>query len=102
MPVPIYNNNLSPIDLGEWIHCYQGLGETVSTRIQRFNLTLTELWRDIGISVVDVDAVLARAGADQLKYDVLHLTAEGCRLVAQEVVRILEDVGCLTSAEVRQ
>ena len=51
---------------------------------------------------MDVDAVLARAGADRLKYDMAHLTAGGCWLVAQEVVRILEDVGCVTSAEVPQ
>lgn len=100
--VPILIYNLSPIDPGEWIHCYRGLEETVSTRVRRFNLALTELSRDIGISIVDVDTVLARAGADRLKYDLLHLTAEGCRLVTQEVVRILEDVGCLPSAEVRQ
>jgi hypothetical protein len=52
--------------------------------------------------VVDVDTVLARAGADRLKYDVAHLNAEGCRVVAGEVVRILEDIGCLPAPEVRQ
>jgi hypothetical protein len=100
--VPILIYNLSPIDPGEWIHCYQGMDETVSMRIRRFNLGLTELSRDVGISVVDVDTVLARAGADRLKYDVAHLNAEGCRVVAGEVVRILEDIGCLPAPEVRQ
>jgi|SRR5579864_3415387 hypothetical protein len=99
---PILVYNLSPIDPGEWVHCYQGLGEIVSTRVRRFNLSLIELSRDIGISIVDVDTILARAGAGRLKYDAGHLTAEGCRLVADEVVRILEDVGCLPPPEVRQ
>jgi hypothetical protein len=92
---PILVYNLSPIDPGEWVHCYRGLGEIVSTRVRRFNLGLIELSRDVGISIVDVDTILARAGAARLKYDAGHLTSEGCRLVADEVVRILEDVGCL-------
>ena len=55
---------------------------------------MIELSERIGISIVDVDAVVARGGADRLKFDPTHLTAEGNRLVAEEVVRILEDLGC--------
>jgi hypothetical protein len=33
-----------------------------------------------------------------LKLDALHLTAEGCRLVADEVVRVLEDLGLFQAA----
>jgi len=47
----------------------------------------------------DVDAIVARAGADRLKLDAFHLNAEGCERVAQEVVRILEDLGVLASRE---
>jgi hypothetical protein len=96
---PILVYNLSAIVPGEWIHCHQGSGEILSTRIRRFNLALTELSEQTGISIVDVDAIVARAGADRLKVDYWHLTAEGCRLVAEEVVRILEDLGCLPAAE---
>jgi hypothetical protein len=96
---PILVYNLSAIVPGEWVHCYQGLGETLSTRIRRFNLALTELSEQTGISVVDVDAIVARAGADRLKLSYDHLMAEGWRLVAEEVVRILEDRGCLPTAE---
>lgn len=96
-PILIYN--LSAIVPGEWVHCHQGLEEILSTRIRRFNLALTELSEETGISIVDVDAIVARAGADRLKLDYWHLTAEGCRLVAEEVVRILEDWGCLPAPE---
>jgi hypothetical protein len=96
-PILIYN--LSAIVPGEWIHCHQGVGEILSTRIRRFNLALTELSEQTGISIVDVDAIVARAGADRLKLDYWHLTADGCRLVAEEVVRILEDRGCLPAPE---
>lgn len=97
--VPILIYNVSAIVPGEWVHNYEGLGEIYSTRIQHFNLGLTELSRRTGISIVDVDMIVARRGADHVKIDALHLNAEGCRLVAEEVVRILEDLGLLTVAE---
>ena len=97
--VPILVYNVSSVVPGDQVHCYQGLDETFSTRVRRFNLGLIELSRETGISVIDVDAVVARAGADRAKLDPVHLTAEGCRLVAEEVVRVLEDLGCFPQAE---
>jgi hypothetical protein len=96
-PILIYN--VSPVVPGEAIHCLQGLGEIYSTRCRRFNLGLAELSEDLGISIVDVDSILARKGAEQLKIDAMHLTADGYRLVAEEVVRILIDYGVLTTLQ---
>ncbi|MBU1378550.1 MAG: SGNH/GDSL hydrolase family protein [Alphaproteobacteria bacterium] len=93
--------NLSPIVPWERVHCYQGLGETLAQRIRRFNLALAELSAETGISIVDVDAVVARAGAERLKLDAVALTAEGCRLVCEEVVHILDDLGCFAEREGR-
>lgn len=87
--------NLSPIMPWEWLHCHVGIGETLATRIRRFNLALIDLSRTTGISIVDVDSLVARAGADRIKRDAVALSAEGCRLVAGEVVRILADLGRL-------
>jgi hypothetical protein len=56
---------------------------------------LAELSEDLGISIVDVESILARAGADKLKVDAMHLTADGYRLVAEEVVKILVDLGVI-------
>lgn len=95
---PILVFNLSPVVPGEAIHCFQGMGETFSTRVRRFNLALTELSEQTGASIVDVDALLARAGADALKIDAMHLSPAGCRLVAGEVARVLADLGLLTAA----
>jgi hypothetical protein len=92
-PILIYN--MSPITPGETIHCHQGIGEAYSTRIRRFNLGLIELSEKTGISIIDVDSLLARKGADALKLDTIHLTPAGHRLVAEEVVRVLEDLGVL-------
>jgi hypothetical protein len=93
--VPILIYNLSPIIPGENVHCYAGLGETFSTRIRKFNLALAALSEDIGISIIDVDAIVARHGADALKLDAVHLKPHGYRLLAEEVVRVLDDLGVL-------
>ncbi len=93
--VPILVYNISPYIPGEIVHCYQGFDETFSTRARRFNLGLIELSERIGISIVDVDMVLARHGAERLKIDAIHLSAEGYELVAREVVRIFDDLGLL-------
>jgi lysophospholipase L1-like esterase len=92
--VPILIYNVSSVDPGDSIHCHQGLGDVFATRIRRFNLGLIELSQKTGISIIDVDSIVARGGADRLKLDPVHLTAEGYRLVAEEVVRVLDDHGC--------
>ena len=97
--VPILIYNVSPIVPGETVHNYQGLEETYSIRCRHFNLALTKLSEETGISIVDVETVIARAGADKLKLDAMHLTPEGYRLVAQEVVRILGDLGIIPVME---
>jgi len=91
--------NLSPLTPGERTHCWIGAQDSIALRIQRFNLRLAELSGELGFSIVDVDRVVAGAGADRLKVDLFHLTAEGWRLVAEEVVRILEERGCFDSED---
>jgi lysophospholipase L1-like esterase len=95
-PILIYN--VSSVTPGEQVHSHEGLDELFSTRIRRFDLGLIELSRTMGVSIIDVDTVLARAGADRLKIDTIHLNGEGSRLVAGEVVRVLDDLGMLPDA----
>lgn len=87
--------NLSPILPGERVHCWIGAEDSLGLRTRRFNLALAELSARLGFSVVDVEQVCARHGADRLKVDLFHLNALGWQLVAEEVVRVLEDRGCL-------
>jgi hypothetical protein len=94
--VPILIYNVSSIVPGETVHTLQGLGEIYSTRCRRFNLALADLSAETGFSIVDVDSIIGRAGADRHKIDAMHLTPDGYRLVAQEVVRILVDLGVIT------
>jgi hypothetical protein len=92
--------NLSPVTPGECIHCWLGAEDAIGLRVQRLNLGLAELSARLGFSIVDVDRLVACGGAERLKLDLFHLTAEGWRLVAEEVVRILDDRGCLDAAGV--
>ncbi len=96
-PILIYN--VSSVTPGERVHCHQGLDDTASTRARRFNLGLVELSKRAGVSIIDVDSVIARIGADHAKYDAMHLTGAGCRAVAEEVVWALGDLGRLDDAE---
>jgi hypothetical protein len=91
--VPVLIYNMSAVIPGDRVHSYIGLDDTYATRIRRYNLALIELSQSMGFSIVDVDAVLARNGAERLKLDVMHLHPEGYRLIAEEVVRILDDLG---------
>lgn len=92
-PILIYN--VSAVIPGEKIHCFQGLDNNLSTAIRSFNLGLIELSQAMGVSIIDVDSIVARAGADRLKLDAFHLTAEGYRLIAEEVVSVLGDLDVL-------
>ena len=96
---PILVYNMSAVVPGESVHCHAGMDDILSTRIRKFNVALAELSQRTGVSVIDVDTVVARAGADRMKFDAVHLTADGCRLVAEEVVRVLDDLGCFAGVE---
>ncbi|MEP7208396.1 MAG: hypothetical protein ABI920_15780 [Casimicrobiaceae bacterium] len=88
--------NMSTVVPGERIVDYRGCAETLSTRIKRFNLGLVDLSERTGLPIVDVDARVARMGADRVKIDALHLTPEGCRVIAEEVLQVLIELGHLT------
>jgi hypothetical protein len=93
--VPILIYNLSPVLPWERIHDYRGTDETLGERIRRFNLALIGLSRAEGLSIIDVESIVARLGVAEAKRDAVILTARGCAGVAAEVVRVLGDLGCL-------
>jgi hypothetical protein len=97
--VPILIYNLSAITPGEMLHCYQGLEGTLSSRIKEFNVGLIRLSEETGISIVDVDSLVARNGGEALKLDTTHLTPLGYQIVAKEVIRVLDDLGCFLTED---
>jgi len=92
-PIMIYN--VPSAIPGETVHCLLGLGETFATRMRRFNLGLAELSEKTGVSIIDVDNLMARAGVDRMQLNGLHLTPAGYELVAAQVAAVLEDLGLL-------
>jgi len=86
--------NMSSVVPGESVHIHDPATESLSTRIRRFNLALVGVAEETGISLVDVDSIIARAGADRVKLDAVHFTPEGLRLVAEETVRVMAELGC--------
>jgi len=96
---PILVYNMSSVVPGETIHCHAGWEDLLSTRIRTFNLGLVELSQRTGISIIDVDRIVAEHGQRAMKLDTTHLTEQGCRAVAEEVLRVLGDYGCLSAAE---
>jgi hypothetical protein len=87
--------NMSSVMPGERILNHRGLEDALSTRIRAFNVALIEAAARLDIAMVDVDSLVARAGADRLKLDPIHYVRDGYRLMATEVVRIMEDRGHL-------
>jgi hypothetical protein len=92
---PILVVNLSTVLPGDGAYVYRGIESALTTRIKRFNLGVVELSEETGVLVVDVDRLVARAGADRLKLDSVRLNVEGSRFVAEEVLRVLNSVGRL-------
>jgi len=92
---PIVVANLSPWIEHENLHTYHGTSDCLTERIRRFNLGLIELSRSHDVSILDVERIVTGVGAHSLKRDLFALDATGCRLVAEEAVRIFESRGLL-------
>lgn len=91
--VPILVYGVSAHVPGDTVHAYAGLPDTFATRIRRYTLALIELSSQLDFSIIDVDRIVAGAGARAVQRDTIHLSAEGCRLIAAEVARVLDDYG---------
>jgi hypothetical protein len=96
---PVLVFNMSSVVPGETIHRYQGAADAMSQRVRRFNCALVDASSELGFSIVDVDRITAEYGARHVKFDPMHLNAEGCRLVCEQVVKILDDYDVLADGQ---
>ena len=85
--------NCSSVDPDDRVHAYTGRGETWSLRAHRFNLALMELSSLEGISIVDVDRLVAELGGADHVLGRLRYSWEARRAIAEELVYVLEDIG---------
>ena len=59
----------------------------------KFNLTLFEVSRLTGVSILDIDRLLQMLGGEKYAKDIRHLHKKMFPSIADEFVRILEDIG---------
>ena len=72
---------------------YHNIGETLRLRIQKLNLALLKLSIQKGISIIDVESLLAELGAGQHVIAALNYSPEAYRTICQEFLRVIIDVG---------
>jgi hypothetical protein len=86
--------NVSTIDPADETVTYQGLEiEPFVLRAHRLDLLLIEVSHSVGISIIDVDRLVAELGADGNVEGPARYGREVCERVASEVVRVLTDYG---------
>ncbi len=88
--------NASTIDPDDDRFTYSGITEEpVSLRIQRLDLLVVLVSHDLGISVIDIDRLIAELGGADHVESAMSYRPAACATIAGEVVRILEDYGFL-------
>lgn len=85
--------NCSTVDPADQTYNYHGVGETVALRIQHLNRTIIEISVKEGISVIDVDRVIAELGAIEHVSRVLDYSKQACQTLCEEFLRVMEDIG---------
>jgi hypothetical protein len=84
--------NCSPLDPDDQRHNYHGVADTLSVAIHRLNLALMYASMEEGISILDVERLVAEVGASQV-LGALRYADEAQRSIGQEFLRIVEDIG---------
>jgi hypothetical protein len=85
--------NTSSVVPGDRTSRYRTGDEPLAVRAHRLNLVLMELSVLHGISIVDVDRVIAELGAADHVREAFRYSAEASDALCGETLRILEDIG---------
>ncbi len=85
--------NCSSVDPEDHCYNYRGIAGTLALRVQRFNLALMEISIREGISIVDVDRIIAHLGGENHVTFALSYSTEAHQAIAREFLRILEEIG---------
>jgi hypothetical protein len=87
-------SGLSTLDPGDPMYTLHGRAEEpFSLRAQRLNLMLVGMSHQEGISIVDVDRIIAEVGGAQSVVGPGQFNEVGAAAVLDEIVRILDDYG---------
>ena len=85
--------NCSSFDPEDRTSNYHNIEDTKSLRVQKFNLALMEISALEGISIIDVDRLIAELGGDKHVQKAFDYSSEACRAICREFLRVLEDIG---------
>jgi hypothetical protein len=86
--------NCSSLDPDDHTHNYHGLAEDpVAVRVHRLNLALMELSRLEGISIIDVERLVAEMGGQRHVSAGFSYSEEAYEGICAELLRVLEDIG---------
>jgi len=86
--------NVSTLDPAQTVFNYHDIDvEPVSLRAHRLDLMLVGVSHREGISVIDVDRKIAELGGAIGVTAALNYSEPGCRTIAAEIVRVIDDYG---------
>jgi hypothetical protein len=86
--------NASTLDPDHEVFDYHNLSdEPMSLRAHRLDLMLIGVSHSEGISVIDVDRIIAEVGGAKGVTAVLDYSVLGCQAIAAEIVRVIADYG---------
>jgi hypothetical protein len=86
--------NSLTVDPGGTLHNYQLVKNCHAIRRRQFHLALVDLSRQLDFSIIDLDRIIKRAGV-QMHVDFGHAPPVFNPLIAQEVVRMVRDLGVI-------
>jgi hypothetical protein len=85
---------VSSFDPGDPVSNFHGFSvEPIMLRAHRINLALFQTSHEVGLSVIDVDRLVAEAGGGKVVPGPLELSPEGSAMVRDETLRVLADYG---------
>lgn len=85
--------NASSVVPGDEVHCYQGLSTTLAERVGALNLEAIRLSSEEGVAIIDVDRILAEAGAGANVVAPLRYSAAAQTAIAAETQRVISELG---------
>jgi hypothetical protein len=85
--------NVSTVDPDDQVHNYHGRGDTWALRAHKFNLALMELSVLEGISLIDVERLVAEHGGYRHVLHAGRYSREVHEAIRREFLRVLEDIG---------
>jgi hypothetical protein len=89
--------NVSTVEPDDHLHNYHGRHDTWGLRAHKFNLALMELSVLDGISIIDVERLVAERGAGRHVLRAGRYSLEVSEAVRHELLRVLEDIGFFES-----